>query len=485
MYSMEILIMKKNILIFAFILSILPICSQTECEYNVSFYLKSSKGKLIKKIYKKEIDKASYIGEYFTKDKKHYFRVGQIGGCEYQLTLRKRGKKLILKFHNTKEFQSFVSLGTLPLIDTVIHFYDGLRYKAFPIAELKDEMPHPVLISKKEIPVKFDTTNACLIAEYGGFKNVKAELIINRLGIETDGNPNEMILGKQFDFRIREKFDIYSFSETDISRLTEVNESFDRKLNLGKVYQLTFTELKPQKTMVVAFFGTFQVKKQGYISNETIENFVKTNGCQIMRTKNGKGNWYTLVCLTNNLRENYKIILESGLFQRIEPSFWAVNKNGNRGATRGILKPDGIKVNKKIDSVVFYSVIMNDLPLSFNERAKRCVITQAGIYSIYLNQNKMIDINRDYRSKLSDSLFLEAKFMLKNLPNNYLDSIGNFGNCLVNVNQTSNYNCFTMIIYKNDETQILLQGNELPKNLSSYYYQAYRYNDQLRKLNLN
>lgn len=477
--------MKKIALIFVLIVFILPIYSQTECEYNVSFYLKSSKGKLIKKIYKKEIDKASYIGKYFTKNKKHYVRVGQIGGCEYQLTLRKRGKKLILKFHNTKEFQSFVSLGTLPLIDTVIHFYDGLKYKALPITELKDEMSHPVVIPKKELPFKFDTTNICSISEYGGFKNVKAELIINRLGIETDGNPNEIILGERFNFRIREKFDIYSFSETEIKRITEVNESFDRKLNLGKVYQLTFTELKPQRTMIVAFFGTFQVQKHVHISNETIENFAKTNNCQIVNTKNVGVDWYTLVCSTNDLREHYKRMVGSGLFQQIEPSFWAVNENGNRGESRGILKPDRIKINEEIDSVVFYSIIMNDLPANFNEGAKRCVITHSGIYSIYLNQNKLMDINRDYRVKLSNYLFQEAKFMLNNLPNNYLDSTGSFGNCLVNVNQTSNYNCFTMIIYKNDGTQLFLQGNELPRDLTSYYYQAYRYNNRLRKLNFN
>ena len=85
------------------------------------------------------------------------------------------------------------------------------------------------------------------------------------------------------------------------------------------------------------------------------------------------------------------------------------------------------------------------------------------------------------RMKLSDSLFKEAQFMLTQLPINYLDSTGNYGDCLVNLNQSSNYNCFTIVIYKSDGTQLMLQGNELPGNLHTYYYKAYKFNDRLRE----
>ncbi|MGB1041644.1 MAG: hypothetical protein ACPGVD_12275, partial [Flavobacteriales bacterium] len=159
------------------------------------------------------------------------------------------------------------------------------------------------------------------------------------------------------------------------------------------------------------------------------------------------------------------------------PNFFNSCKNihRNKGQIPKPINPFSDNGKPSIDSVQFYSVIMNDGPMNFIDNSTRVVVTKNAMFSVYVNQNREVDINQNFRIKLSDSLFKEAQFMLTQLPAHYLDSVGNFGDCLVPLNQSSNYNCFTMLIFKSDGSQLILQGNELPRDLHSYYFKAYQF----------
>ncbi|MGB1041584.1 MAG: hypothetical protein ACPGVD_11975, partial [Flavobacteriales bacterium] len=305
--------MRKYFLIFFCVLFSFSGISQTECEYNVSFFLRTKKGRLVKKIYRKDIDEKSYISRYFTKENKHYFSLVRLNYCSYELILKKGNKKLKLVFHNTKERTSFASLGTLPMIDTTIHFYDGLRYKPIPI-DIKDEMPKMVTIPKKELPIEIDTTNCTIMSKYGGFKNVKAELISNRIGIDNNNDQTKNRIAHSFGIYPKVNFDIYELSQEKNLEFTAHNQKHINKLGLGKVYRLSFTELTPIRNMDVAFFDAFQVVKETYVTKETLENFAKLNNFKVKNTKGMGVDGYTISCPSNDLQKNYKIISESGLF---------------------------------------------------------------------------------------------------------------------------------------------------------------------------
>ncbi len=477
--------MIKYFLLFFCLLLTLNGISQTECDYSVSFFLKTRNGKITKNVFRKEIDKGSYIYQYSSKKKKHYFRLGRINYCHYKLTLKKGNKKLTLVFHNTKERTSFADLGTLPMIDTTIHFYDGLRYKPEPIPfVIQDEMPKMGFIPQKVIPIFVDTTSNILMENYGGFNKVKAELITTRIGILRNGLPANNVITEAYKFQLKKEFDIYPLSESRIESFTQHNDQHNPKLKLAKVYRLSFTELIPLQNMVVAFYGNFQVVYNDNVTLETIENFTKIHNIKITKTKSVFHNLFTLSCASNDLFSNYKIISESGLFSLIEPSFLNDNSNISRTEKDNLKQINPFSDNGEItiDSVEFYSKIMNDLPTLSLPVFTSCIVTRSEIGYKYRNTAFNDGENVIPKMKLSASLYKEAQFMLTQLPINYLDSVGTYGNCLVNLNQSSNYNCFTMIIYKSDGTQLMLQGNELPKDLNEYYYKAYRFNDKLSDL---
>jgi len=473
---------KYFLIFFCFLLSFKGI-SQTECDYNVSFFLKTRKGKIVNTVFRKEIDKGSYIYQYSSKKKKHYFRLGRINYCHYQLTLKKGNKKLTLVFHNTKERTSFADLGTLPMIDTTIHFHDGLRYKKTPVSLIVlNEMPRIVIPPDPELLIKLDTTTSFVIPVYGGFNNVRVELAKNRIGIDPTSYASAVKIAQPYHIYLKNKPGVFLLSESRIESFTQHNERHNPKLKLGKVYQLSFTNLVPERNMIVAFYGSFQVVKNGHVTLETLENFAKVHNIKITKTKSPATGMFTLTCTSNDLFNNYKIISESGLFSLIEPSFLSNNTDISR--TKGnVLKPINPFFNGEItiDSVEFYSKIMNDLPSLYLPVFTSCIVTRNEMCNKYRNTVLNNGENVLPRMKLSDSLFKEAQFMLTQLPINYLDSTGNYGDCLVNLNQSSNYNCFTIVIYKSDGKQLMLQGNELPGDLHTYYYKAYKFNDRLRE----
>lgn len=268
---------KTSLFIFLFLTGTL-LFSQTECEFKFSFRLVTQKEKSVKKIRKQSAINSTYIKEYTYKSDTHFFEIGKIGYCEYEIKIKKRGKTMVLKFHNTKEFRMNKHLGIITLNDTTLHYYDGYRMKRFPASELKTEMIHPA----------------------------------------------------------------------------------------------------------------------------------------------------TLVPF--------------------------------------------------IDSIVFYSVIMNDLPQYIFEGSGGCVISPTKLISFSQpNPNK----GYSYSYKFADTIFNKGLFILSDFPIKYLDSTGNYGDCLVNLNQTSNYNCFTMIIYKSNTTQLILKGNGLPREIFPYYYKVLLFNNML------
>ena len=92
------------------------------------------------------------------------------------------------------------------MIDTTIHFYDGLRYKKTPVSLIVlNEMPRIVIPPDPELLIKLDTTTSFVIPVYGGFNNVRVELAKNRIGIDPTSYASAVKIAQPYHIYLKNK----------------------------------------------------------------------------------------------------------------------------------------------------------------------------------------------------------------------------------------------------------------------------------------